>query len=285
VTHFSLRQLKDHVRNISKGNSNQAQMIIRRYVTERFLERLSSSPLRGNFVLKGGTLISAMIGLENRSTMDLDATIVNVPLSLEDATRLVKEIINVPLADGLKFEVMGASLIMVDVDYPGVRVTLMSIFEDMRIPVKIDFSSGDAITPSEVEYAYPLLFEKRTIPILAYPVETILAEKLETIISRGQANTRMRDYYDIHALAAAYKHELRPAVLQEALRNTSRKRGTTGLIDDAELIFQEIENSPEMASLWDSYRRKYQYAQKLNWEDVVKAVRTLYISCRSVEYF
>jgi predicted nucleotidyltransferase component of viral defense system len=283
VTHFSLRQLKDHVRNISKGNSNQAQMIIRRYVTERFLERLSSSPLRGNFVLKGGTLISAMIGLENRSTMDLDATIVNVPLSLEDATRLVKEIINVPLADGLKFEVMGASLIMVDVDYPGVRVTLMSIFEDMRIPVKIDFSSGDAITPSEVEYAYPLLFEKRTISILAYPVETILAEKLETIISRGQANTRMRDYYDIHVLAAAYEHELRPAVLQEALRNTTRQRGTSGLIDDAELIFQEIENSPEMASLWESYRRKYQYAQKLNWENVIKAVRTLYRSCRSVE--
>lgn len=276
-----LRQFKDRVRNLSKGDSNKAQMIIRRYVMERFLERLSRSPLRENLILKGGTLISAMIGLENRSTMDLDATIKNIPLSTGEATKYVEQIINVPLEDGLTFEIKGASLIMDDVDYPGVRVILNSTFEDMRTPLKIDFSTGDAITPREVEYAYPLLFEKRTIPILAYTLETILAEKLETIITRGPANTRMRDYYDICALESSYSSQLRPVVLQDAFTNTTRQRGTTALIENAELILQEIESSPEMAGLWEGYRNKFDYAQKLSWEEVLVAARTLYGLCRS----
>ncbi len=281
MTQFSLRQLKDHVRNISKGDSYQAQVIIRRYVIERFLERLSYSTLNNNFILKGGTLISAMIGLENRSTLDLDATIKNLPLSLVEAKGYVEQILGVSVEDGLTFEIKSVTPIMTDADYPRVRVTLNSTFEDMRIPIKIDFSTGDVITPSEVEYNYPLLFENRTVPLLAYPLETILAEKLETIISLGTANTRMRDLYDVYALRSAYEQQLNLATLKEALANTAYHRGTNGLIDSADLIFQSIESSPEMSGLWESYQKKFDYARGPVWEDVVRAARTLFDLCRS----
>ncbi|MFO7636120.1 MAG: nucleotidyl transferase AbiEii/AbiGii toxin family protein [Clostridia bacterium] len=269
------RQLKALVRNMSKGNSNKAQIIIRNYVMERFLERLSLSPYRDNLILKGGTLVSAMVGLDNRSTMDVDATIRNLPLSVESARNIVEEIASIQIEDGMAFETKSAATIMDKADYYGVRVMLDTTLETMRTPLKIDFSAGDVITPREVAYSFQLLFEDRTISILAYNLETVLAEKLETLIARGTANTRMRDFYDIYALETTQSSNIDLSVLHDAFVATSKKRNSTAVVSGSALILDEIEFSPEVAALWKNYQSKFDYAADISWDDVMKSVRKL----------
>ena len=269
------RQLKALVRNMSKGDSAKAQIIIRNYVMERFLERLSLSQYRNNLILKGGTLVSAMVGLDNRSTMDVDTTVKNLSLSVESACDIVREITSIPIEDGMSFEIKSAAAIMDEADYSGVRIMLDTMLETMRTPLKIDFSTGDIITPREVAYSFRLLFEDRSISILAYNLETVLAEKLETLFARGTANTRMRDFYDIYALETTQAHNIDPTVLCEAFTNTSKKRGSSSIANEASLILGEIQTSPEMIALWKNYQNRFDYAADISWDDVMKSVRTL----------
>ena len=269
------RQLKALVRNLSKGDSTRALIIIRNYVMERFLERLSISPYRDNLILKGGTLLAAMVGLDNRSTLDVDATIKNLPLTEESARKIVGEITSVPIDDGMVFEIRSVAPIMDDVEYPGIRVSLDTALEMMRTPLKIDFSTGDVITPGEVSYSFKLLFEDRTISILAYTLETVLAEKLETLLARGTANSRMRDFYDIFALRQSKSHNIDSALLRVAFANTSEKRGSTVVMSDMDIILGEVENSPEMGAQWNNYQRKFKYASDIGWGDIMQAVRNL----------
>ena len=268
------RQLKALVRNIAKGDSAKAQIIIRNYVTERFLERLSLSQYRSNVILKGGTLIAAMVGLDNRSTMDVDTTLKKLPLNETTVRTIVDDIIAVQLEDGMSFEIKNVSQIMDDADYPGIRLMLDTTLENMHTPLKIDFSANDVITPREMPFAFRLSFEERTIPVLAYNLETILSEKLETLLSRGTANTRMRDFYDIHVLTNTSMH-IDNATLKKAFIGTCNKRGSLVLVPDMDLILQEIAESSSLAALWKSYQRKYQYASKVSWNDVIKSVRAL----------
>jgi predicted nucleotidyltransferase component of viral defense system len=269
------RQLKALVRNLAKGDSIKAQIIIRNYVMERFLERLSLSPYRDNLILKGGMLVAAMVGLDNRSTMDVDATIKDLPLSEENARKIVKEIISVQIEDGMAFEIKSVAMIMDEADYPGIRVMLDTTLETMHTPLKIDFSTGDVITPREVSYSFRLLFEERTISILAYNLETVLAEKLETLLSRGIANTRMRDFYDIFALESTQSHNIDHAVLRSAFANTSEKRGSTAVVSNIGLILDEVESSMNLAALWKNYQRKFEYASGIDWPNVMQAIRKL----------
>ena len=177
------RQLKDLIRNLSKKNAADAQVLMRNYMMERFLERISLSSYRDKFILKGGMLVAAMVGLDARSTMDLDATVKGANVSVEDVENMMAEIIAVPIDDGVTFQVKSISEIMDEAEYPGIRVTMTNCFlERVRTPLKIDISTGDAITPKEVRYSFKLMLEDRSIDVLAYNLETVLAEKLETII-------------------------------------------------------------------------------------------------------
>jgi len=268
-------QLKALVRNMSSGNSAKAQLITRNYAMERFLERLSLSRYRDNLILKGGALVAAMVGLDQRSTLDVDATVKNLPLSEIGARRIVEEITSVQIEDGLSFTIKSVSSIMDDADYPGIRIMLEAVLENMRTPLKIDFSTDDVITPREVTFSLRMLFEERTISILAYNLETVLAEKLETVIARSTANTRMRDFYDIYVLTNSQTHSIDNSVLKRAFANTSEKRGTIALKADADLILSEIEKSTAMIDLWSLYQNKYEYAEGLSWEEVMLAVRRL----------
>lgn len=269
------QQLKALVRNMSKGDSTRAQIILRNYAMERFLERVSLSPYRDNLILKGGTLVAAIVGLVNRSTMDLDATLKNTALSVENARRIIDEITSVQIEDGMSFEVKSVALIMDDAEYPGIRVTLDSTLETMHIPFKIDFSTGDVITPQEISYSFKLLFEDRSFSILAYNLETVLAEKLETLLSRGSASTRMRDFYDIYVLALTQMHNIDSVVLSNAFTNTTKRRGSVAVVEETETILNEIQSSAEMVSLWENYQRKFKYAIDVSWENVMAAVRQL----------
>lgn len=270
------RQLKDLIRNLSKEKSADAQILMRNYMMERFLERISLSEYRDHFILKGGMLVAAMVGLDARSTMDLDATIKGTNMNVEDIENLIASIITLPIEDGVTFQLKSISEIMDEAEYPGIRVSMATIFDGVVTPLKIDISTGDAITPREVRYSFKLMLEDRSIDIWAYNLETVLAEKLETIIIRTTTNTRMRDFYDIYILEQLHGKSLNPDIFHDALLATAHKRETEKYLSDAKEVFHEVEDSSVMQRLWTAYRKKFSYAADLEWEAVMEAVRRLY---------
>ena len=270
------RQLKALVRNQSHGDSTKAQTIIRSYMMERFLERISLSPYRENFILKGGMLVSALVGLDSRSTMDIDATIKNMPLSAEKVEEIVKEVIRIPVEDGITFHIKNISDIMEEEEYGGIRLSMEAVLDEMKIPLKLDISTGDAITPREVVFDYWVMFEKRSIPIMAYNLETVLAEKLETILDRGVVNTRLRDFYDIYVLQNDYMDILDTDNLKKAFTETCRKRGTLGQISGGGGL-DKIWQDTGMENLWHGYQNKFDYAKDISWDQVMGFVKSLYL--------
>ena len=270
------KQLKDLIRNLSKKKSADAQILMRNYMMERFLERISLSKYRDKFILKGGMLVAAMVGLDARSTMDLDATVKGVNVNVDDVADLIVGIVSVPIDDGVAFQINKVSEIMDEAEYSGIRVSMTTVFDGVVTPLKIDISTGDAITPKEVRYSFKLMLEERSIDIWAYNLETVLAEKLETIITRATTNTRMRDFYDIYILEQLHGNTLNAQILHDALLATARKRETEGHLAEAKEVFAEVEGSPVMQQLWTAYRKKFSYAADLEWNIVMKAVRILH---------
>ena len=269
-------QLKDLIRNLSKKKSADAQILMRNYMMERFLERISVSKYQDKFILKGGMLVAAMVGLDARATMDIDATIKGADVNVEAVENIIAEIVSVPLEDGVTFRIKQISEIMDEADYPGVRVSMETEFDGVRTPLKIDISTGDVITPKEIQYRFKLMLEDRSIEVWAYNLETVMAEKLETVISRNITNTRMRDFYDIHILLSLYGNTLDTKVLGEALQATARKRETEYHLKDAQIIFDEVQGDLGMEKLWKSYQKKFSYAADISWETVMESVRELY---------
>ena len=272
------RQLKDLIRNLSKKKSADAQILMRNYMMERFLERISLSEYKNQFILKGGMLVAAMVGLDARATMDLDATIKGTNVSVEDVEMIISQIISIPLDDGVSFRIKRISEIMEEADYPGVRVSMETKFDGVITPLKIDISTGDVITPREIKYKFNLMLEDRTIEVWAYNLETVLAEKLETLISRNVTNTRMRDFYDIYILQKLYGEQLSKDVLWDALVATAKKRETLEQIEteDIDEVFDEIQSSSVMENLWKAYQRNYSYSADIPWHTIMKSIRTLY---------
>ena len=269
-------QLKALVRNTSHGDNAKAMTLIRNFVMERFLERMSLSKYSGNLILKGGLLIASMVGLDNRATMDIDTTIQNYNLSAGDARKMMEDIIAIPIDDGTRFAVKGVESIMDEAEYPGIRFKLESTLDTMKTPLKIDISTDDVITPKEVHYEYKLMFEERSIPLLAYNLETVLAEKMETIISRGTLNTRMRDYYDLIILNLVKSDAINYADLAKALEATSRKRNSYELLSTPKHVLEQIKSDAGLMEQWGIYQRKYDYAVDYHWEDIVRNIELLF---------
>lgn len=194
------RQLKDKVSNLSGNDSKKAQTLIRKYMMERFLARIARSEYKNNFILKGGMLVSALVGVEARATMDIDTTVRMLPLTKDKAMEVITEIMKIDLDDGITYEIKKVEDIMEEHDYSGVRFTVAVTLEKLRDSIKIDISTGDEITPSAIEFSYPMMFDDEKLYIWSYNLETMLAEKIETVIARSTLNTRMRDFYDIHIL-------------------------------------------------------------------------------------
>ena len=265
------RQLKDKVKNLvgDTNLNNKSQTMVRNFIMERFLERISQSEYRDNFILKGGMLVASLIGLDMRATMDIDTTVRSLPLTMPEAEKIIKEIIDVPLGDGVKFEVLHTSNIMEEHDYPGIRFTLRAQFDKMNEKIKIDISTGDVITPAAVIYSYKLMFEERSIPIYTYNIETLLAEKLETVMARGTANTRMRDFYDIHVILEQEKDSIVIENLQKAFLATSQKRDTVHLIPRFYEILDEINQSELMERDWNNFKNNTFFVGDLTWQDVL----------------
>lgn len=272
---FTPEQIKGRIKSVAKQNNADARTLMRIYMMERFLERLAQSEYRDNFIIKGGILVTAMIGVVHRSTMDIDTSMKNLNLSAEDALRVVNQVKDIDLDDGVSFEVKDVSNIMDEMEYPGIRVTMNANVGRLITPLKIDISTGDVITPRAIEFNYDLLLEDRSISLWSYNLETILAEKLQTVLARGILNTRMRDFYDIRMLLDTYEDKINKAVLKDAFAATCKKRGTDHLQEQAEEIIKIIEANEQLQVLWRAYQKKYSYATDIDYASVISGVRKL----------
>lgn len=272
---FTPEQIKGRIKSVAKQNNADARTLMRIYMMERFLERLAQSEYRDNFIIKGGILVTAMIGVAHRSTMDIDTSMKNLNLSAEDALRVVNQVKDIDLDDGVSFDVKDVSNIMDEMEYPGIRVTMNANVGKLITPLKIDISTGDVITPRAIEFNYDLLLEDRSISLWSYNLETILAEKLQTVLARGILNTRMRDFYDIRMLLDTYEDKVNKAVLKDAFAATCKKRGTDHLQEQAEEIIKIIEADEQLQVLWRAYQKKYSYAAEIDYASVISGVRKL----------
>lgn len=271
-------QLKAKVRNLSGGDTQRAQTLIRTFIMERFLERVSLSRYRDRFILKGGMLVAAVTGIDMRATMDIDTTIKALPLNAQDAQWIVEEIAAVQIEDGVSFRIAKVSDIMEEHEYPGIRIMMEATLDRMRQAVKIDISTGDVITPGAVEFSYKLMFEDRSISLLAYNIETLLAEKMETVLSRGIANTRMRDFYDIYILTEQ-NVDMDLCVLSEALTAVCNKRGSEVYISKTSQILDDIETSELLKTEWERYRKNNFYVGSLEFDEIMRSVKKLFTLC------
>lgn len=267
----SPRQLKDKIRNAEQKYNLPANTLLNYYMMERFLCRLSNSEYCDNFIIKGGFLISSLIGIDMRSTMDIDTTIKGIPVNEESIRKIIEGVIKIELEDNITWAIEKIRSIHEAGEYDDFRITLIATFFNMQTPIKIDITTGDRIIPKEVDYNYQLLFTDKSIDIKAYPLTTILAEKIETILSRNVLNTRARDYYDIYILTKL-NPQLDYEELRKALTIKAEERNSLEYIQNSQKYLKEIKASKELKDIWDNYSRKNQYSKEIDWNDILATI-------------
>ena len=265
-------QLKGTIRNIAKEKNLRAQEVLQMFFFERMLDRLANSPYKENFILKGGLLISSMIGIGERTTMDMDTTVRGIQMEESQIVSAVKEILSIDAGDGIQFEYAGIEPIREDDAYNNFRVHVQAKYGKINNPMKIDVTTGDIITPVAVQYDFPMLFEEKTICVMAYTLETILAEKYETIIHRNIETTRARDYYDLYTLFNSRKSEINIEFFRAAVLHTAKKRGSVTDIEDWRAIIDEISEEPKLQTLWNNYISENKYIGKLEFGVVLQTL-------------
>ena len=265
-------QLKGSIRSMAAKKNLRAQEVLQMFLFERILERLANSDYKDNFILKGGLLISSMIGISERATMDMDTTVRGITMEEDEIIEAVKEILAVKVDDGIAFEYRGIEPIREEDAYNNFRVHLNARYGKIDSPMKIDVTTGDAITPAAVRYDFPMLFEEKSIPIMAYTLETVLAEKYETIIRRNIGTTRARDFYDLHTLFCSRRSEVRPEILRAAVLHTAKKRDSVQDIADWREILKDIREEPQLYRLWENYVAENKYIGALKFQTVLDTV-------------
>lgn len=271
----NIESIKGKIRHFSNNNNLSSQEILQMYFFERFLDRLSNSPYRDNFIIKGGFLISSLIGIANRTTMDMDTTVKGIPLNEESIQRIVDEILRTPVDDGIEFEIKSIEYIREDDDYENFRVSLIASVGKTKNPMKLDITTGDLITPREIDYFYSCIFSEEKIKLLAYPIETILAEKYESIIKRNIATTRMRDFYDLYILYLLKKEEIDFKNLSLAIERTAKKRNSLDLMLEYREILDDIREDSNLKTLWELYLKENKYIGELSFDEVLDVIEVL----------
>ena len=276
-------QIKGRIKNVAKQNGSDPITLLRIYMMERFLERITYSKYKDDFIVKGGILVTSMIGISMRSTMDIDTTIRNFDLTKEETTRIVNEIKDISLDDHIEFILNDVSDIMDNMEYPGIRIHMDAKLENLIVPIKIDISTGDVITPREIRYEYPLLLENKSIQLWSYNLETILAEKIQTILSRGLLNTRMRDFYDVTTLFDRYNDSINYNDLSLAFDKSCRKRERLSVLEHYEEILCSISEDSTLQNLWKNYCRKYKYASHIEFSTNLEIIKQLMSQMLEIE--
>jgi predicted nucleotidyltransferase component of viral defense system len=267
--------LKAKINNIAKSENISPHSVMQTYMLERLLERISKSKYKDNFILKGGMLISSIVGIDSRSTMDMDTTIKGFKLDIDNLRNILDDIISIEIDDNVKFEVLSIENIREDDDYGGLRVHINAIFDNMPIDLKIDVTTGDKITYKEINYKYNLLLENRAIEIWSYNLETIIAEKYESIIKRSTLNTRVRDFYDVYMLIHLDRNNISNKMLKDAIIETSKHRATFEMVNNKEIVeevISSLKNDDSMIKQWEKYQKTYEYAKDINYIDLIESV-------------
>lgn len=264
--------LKAYIKNKSIERNIPAQLVMQNYMLERLLERISISKYKNNFIIKGGFLISSIVGIDSRTTMDLDTTVKGLNLSKETLKYVFSEVCNINLNDNITFDILNLEDIREKDDYPGIRVKLNACYPPLKVPISVDITTGDKIIPREITYSFNSLFENREIKVLAYNLETILSEKIETILSRGIVNTRVRDYYDIYILYSLYKNNINYHNLKNAIFSTSEKRNTLYILKNYKTILDEISQDSTIMNLWNRYRKTFNYVDKVSLSESLNII-------------
>ena len=265
-------QLKGAIRSMAAKKNLRAQEVLQMFLFERIIDRLAASSFRDNFILKGGLLISSMIGIGERTTMDMDTTVRGIQMEEDEIVSAVKEIIAMDVGDGISFEFQKIEPIREDDAYNNFRVHLRAKYGKIDSPMKIDITTGDIITPAAIRYDFTFVFEEKTVPVMAYTLETVLAEKYETIIRRNIGTTRARDYYDLHTLYRSRKDVVQMEVLRAAVIHTAEKRDSVDDIRDWRDILKDIREEPQLYLLWDNYAADNKYIGDLKFNEVLDTV-------------
>lgn len=265
------KSLMDKSRNLAKSCSITTNEVLQNFMFERILERLSVSKYKNNFILKGGLLLSSIMGIDTRTTMDMDTCIKGIDLTDEQLYEILNEILSVDVKDNVIFEIKNAKPIREEDTYGGLRYNIIAIFDNIKVDLSIDIATGDLITPHEIEYDYKMMFEDRKLKIMAYNIESIIAEKFQTVIARGILNSRMKDYYDLYYLVT-YK-DYSKEKLKNAIIRTFNKRETE--IKKIDKILLEIKNSEFVKDMWTSYSQQYTYSRNIDFEDVFDVIQKI----------
>lgn len=268
----SAEQIKGAVKNIAKKMNLKPQEVLQIFMFERLVERLSISKYKENFILKGGLLIASMIGIAERTTMDMDTTIQGLPMTEQEMGKILKEILGIDVGDGICFEFMGMQPIREDDEYNNFCASINAKYGKMNIPMKIDITTGDKITPKQIDYRYKFIFEEKSVLVKAYTLETILAEKYETVLRRNIGNTRARDFYDLYVLMKIKKSEIRWDILKEAVLATSEKRGSLMELKEYREIIEEMQESDFLKRIWTRYKEENTYSESINFEDTLNII-------------
>lgn len=265
-------KLKSIISKKSNGDNNLSAQLYQMYFFEHILDRLSKSKYKNNIILKGGLLLSSIIGDDERTTKDMDATLKSIPLEKENIENIIQEILNIDMEDGISYEIVNIKDIRLDSEYGGFKINILSKMESLKVYLAIELTTGDKITPREVEYNYNCIFEDKKISILAYNLETIIAEKYQTIISRGIYNTRMKDFYDIYILITYKKEQLNLDNLNMAIKNTFKYRETKLNIEDIRLEIEMLKNNDNLIRLWKNYQVTDSYSNYISFESLFEAI-------------
>jgi len=266
--------LKAKINNYAKKNNVTAQVVLQNYMFEKFLERLSLSEYKEKFVIKGGMLIAAIVGLDTRSTMDLDTTLKNLRLTEEEIRKAINTICDIDLNDDVGFEIISILPIRNDDTYGGFCIRINAIFDTIIISLSIDATTGDVITPEAMKYKFSGIFDNETkIELWGYNIETVLAEKVEAILSLGIFSTRPRDYYDVYILTTTQKYDRK--LFSEALKATVEHRGSKVVISNAPEIIETLAASSDIKDIWRKYQKKFSYAQKIEYREIIAILKKL----------
>lgn len=266
-------QFKARIRNLAAVNNIPAQAVLQSYMLERLLERIACSRHKDKFILKGGMLIASIVGIESRTTMDMDTTVRGFPLLEPVLQNILVEICEISLEDNVVLSVQGIDTIRDGDEYGGFRVSLTAQFDTIRTPLKMDITTGDIITPEAIQHTLSSKVDGRTIQVLAYNIETILAEKVETILRRSVLNTRPRDFYDVYILTKT--QSFNREVFTFALRSTAERRSSLDDLENRNIILENIQSDASMLQRWERYTRNNYYAREITFDDVISSLRSL----------
>ena len=266
------RSLKDKLKNISKEKNVDFNTLLRLYMYDRFIERLSKSKYRYNFILKGGFYLSTLFGVENRTTMDIDTAFRNANFNEETIVKMIKEIVSIKIDDNAKLKYLGISSIRDEDEYGGFRVNIEVQLENVKEKFHVDIATGDPITPKEIKYKYLPLLKSDSIYLYAYNIETVLAEKIETILSRSELNGRMRDFYDVYLIYTRYWDKINIDNFRKAIDKTFSKREYVG---EPFITIDVLKSSDLIKSKWKIYQRKYEYAQDIDLDEILDCIEKM----------